>query len=114
MSRLWIRNLGRDDRVVASTGREARHPFLDEDFVACICSLDLCDVTDFAQPPGIGDKAVLRDAARLAGLTRAAGRVKRAIQFGSGAAKAADARAGAGGGGGGRRRTGTTPVVEDG
>ncbi len=28
--RLWLRNLGRDDRLVADWGREGRHPFLDE------------------------------------------------------------------------------------
>ena len=27
VARLWARNLGRDDRLLADTGREARHPF---------------------------------------------------------------------------------------
>jgi len=31
-SRLWARNLGRDDRVLSHWGKEARHPFLDEHF----------------------------------------------------------------------------------
>ncbi|KAL0019585.1 hypothetical protein WJX79_003455 [Trebouxia sp. C0005] len=33
MQRLWQRNLGRDDRLVADTSREARHPFLDENYI---------------------------------------------------------------------------------
>ena len=33
--------------------------------------------------PGVGDKIILREALRLLGLPQAAGRVKRAIQFGS-------------------------------
>lgn len=32
-SRLWIRNLGRDDRSLSHWNREARHPFLDDEFV---------------------------------------------------------------------------------
>lgn len=32
--RLWIRNIGRDDRCVADHGKETRHPYLDEDVMA--------------------------------------------------------------------------------
>jgi len=28
MERLWIRNLGRDDRAIGMNGKEARFPFL--------------------------------------------------------------------------------------
>jgi asparagine synthetase B (glutamine-hydrolysing) len=28
MERLWIRNLGRDDRAIAGKGKEVRYPFL--------------------------------------------------------------------------------------
>lgn len=37
MQRLWKRNLGRDDRVIADLSRESRHPFLDENLLqVCI------------------------------------------------------------------------------
>lgn len=36
MRRIWARNLGRDDRALSFWGKEARHPFLDEDFVSFI------------------------------------------------------------------------------
>jgi hypothetical protein len=83
MSRLWSRNLGRDDRIVADSSREARHPFLDEALLETVAHVPLELVADLSQPPGQGDKALLRAVARHLGLSRAACRVKRAIQFGS-------------------------------
>jgi asparagine synthetase B (glutamine-hydrolysing) len=88
MRRLWERNLGRDDRLVADTAREARHPFLDEDLVAWLAQTPLEVLADLQLPPGEGDKRLLRDAARVLGMPEAASRVKRAIQFGSGLGKA--------------------------
>ena len=89
MRRLWERNLGRDDRLVADTSREARHPFLDEELVTWLAQAPLAQLVDMTLPPGEGDKRLLRDAARALGLPEAAARVKRAIQFGSGLSKAA-------------------------
>jgi asparagine synthetase B (glutamine-hydrolysing) len=89
-NRLWIRNLGRDDRLVADRGREARHPYLDEGVIAAALRHPLSALIDFGLPPGEGDKKVLRECLRELGLPRAASRVKRAIQFGSRLARAAN------------------------
>lgn len=82
--RIATRNLGRDDRVIADAGKEARYPFLDEDVVALIrTKLRLSDVADFNKPPGVGCKLVLRDVAVSLGLHKCAKLQKRAIQFGT-------------------------------
>ncbi len=52
VKRLWLRNLGRDDRLVADHGREARHPFLDEGVLDVVLSLPLALVADLRDPPG--------------------------------------------------------------
>ena len=92
VSRLWLRNLGRDDRIVADCSREARHPFLDEGLLGAVASVPLRSVADLTQPLGQGDKALLRAVARRLGLQGAAGRVKRAIQFGSRIGKQSNVR----------------------
>lgn len=83
-SRLWRRNLGRDDRVIGDSGREARHPFLDEHLLALLHRrLPLRSVADLSLPPGVGDKQILRQVAQACGLDQSARLVKRAMQFGS-------------------------------
>jgi asparagine synthetase B (glutamine-hydrolysing) len=52
MTRLWQRNLGRDDRLVGSLGREGRHPFLGEALVAGVRALPLPLVADLRDAPG--------------------------------------------------------------
>ena len=88
VNRLWVRNLGRDDRLIADRGREARHPFLDESLVLESLRWPLCMLSDLRRPPGEGDKMVLRQSLRRLGLPRAGQRVKRAIQFGTRLARA--------------------------
>ena len=89
--RLWLRNNGRDDRVIADHGREARLPFLDEEVVTLLRGaggLPLRSIVDMRLPPGDGDKRVLRVLARrLLGLDSSTRAAKRAIQFGSRIAK---------------------------
>ena len=81
--RLWIRNLGRDDRVVGDRGSEARFPFLDEGVMSRLLTTPLSDIATLDLPRGIGDKMLVRALASRLGLHRSSGRAKRAIQFGS-------------------------------
>ena len=82
--RLWLRNLGRDDRCIAAHGREARFPFLDLPIVRWWQQQHLHSITAVeAGAGGLASKAVLREAARQCGLSRVAALEKRAMQFGS-------------------------------
>lgn len=83
MQRIWKRNLGRDDRCIADTGKEARFPFLDEDVIRTLLDFPLWEIADLNQPSGKGDKKILREVAQLLGLHEASSLPKRAIQFGS-------------------------------
>ena len=74
------------------TCREARHPFLDEEYINSVLQLPLWLVANLAEVPGQGDKKLLRAALKQLGLPRAAARVKRAIQFGTGIGKLSNVR----------------------
>jgi hypothetical protein len=90
-SRLWRRNLGRDDRVVSDTSRELRAPFLDSRVLeaAQCCALD--ELVSPHAGRGDAEKAVLRHIARHLGLEHASSLAKRAVQFGSRLAKGLNA-----------------------
>ena len=90
VNRLWTRNLGRDDRVLCDHGKEGRFPFLDEDVVAYLENLPVKRKCDMSLSPGVGDKRLLREVARMIGVNECSTLVKRAIQFGSRVAKVSD------------------------
>eukprot|EP01052_Picozoa_sp_SAG31_P020274 SAG31_NODE_1516_length_8036_cov_2.800680_8_plen_384_part_00 len=88
IGRLWLRNLGRDDRLISSHGREARFPYLDEAVMEYLANCPLWKLADLRLPDGVGDKRVLRVLALKLGLSASvAGMPKRAIQFGSRSSK---------------------------
>ncbi|NXY22613.1 ASND1 protein, partial [Atrichornis clamosus] len=87
LDRISSRNLGRDDRIIGDHGKEARFPFLDEDVVSFLNSLPVSEKADLTLPRGIGEKLILRLAAKELGLTASAVLPKRAVQFGSRIAK---------------------------
>ena len=87
LSRIPIRNLGRDDRVISSHGKEVRHPFLSLPFVKFVAELPVHHKLDPRLDPGVGDKMILRLAAKQLGLVEASTRKKRAMQFGSHSAR---------------------------
>jgi asparagine synthetase B (glutamine-hydrolysing) len=98
VSRLGKRNLGRDDRILSNWGREARYPFLDEDFVSYVLEAPAWEKCGFGVPDpsettgmdytGIDpEKRALRLLALKLGMAAVAREKKRAIQFGSRTAK---------------------------
>ncbi|KAM8857963.1 asparagine synthetase domain-containing protein 1 [Synchiropus picturatus] len=92
LGRISSRNLGRDDRVIADHGKEARFPFLDEDVVSYLNALPVWEKADLTLPRGVGEKLLLRLAAKRLGLTHSAVLPKRAMQFGSRIAKMENGR----------------------
>ena len=87
IDRIPTRNLGRDDRVISSHGKETRHPFLSLSVVSFLAQLPVQTKLDPRLPPGLGEKMLLRIAARKVGLLEASSRKKRAMQFGSHSAR---------------------------
>ncbi|RPB06196.1 hypothetical protein L873DRAFT_1727291 [Choiromyces venosus 120613-1] len=87
VGRLGKRNLGRDDRVLAHWGREARYPFLDEDVVTWCLGTGVVGKCGGTEEEVIEGKRVLRLLARTLGMEGVAGEKKRAVQFGSRSAK---------------------------
>lgn len=87
ITRLPTRNLSRDDRILSSHARDARYPYLDLTFVSYLSALPIWTKCNPAFDPGIGDKMLLRLAAKQAGLTQTSARVKRAMQFGTRSSK---------------------------
>jgi asparagine synthetase B (glutamine-hydrolysing) len=101
VGRLGKRNLGRDDRVISNWGREARFPFLDEEFVSWAtqtpvwerCGFGTAAKADATNELGRiaesldSEKKALRLLALKLGMVQTAQEKKRAIQFGSRTAK---------------------------
>lgn len=92
VGRLGKRNLGRDDRIISNWGREARYPYLDEEFVSWVLRVPVWEKCGFGTPdddePSLDpEKKALRLVALRLGLERVAREKKRAIQFGSRTAK---------------------------
>ncbi|KAJ6627189.1 asparagine synthase-domain-containing protein [Mycena sp. CBHHK59/15] len=87
INRIPSRNLGRDDRVISSHGKETRHPFLSLTVVSFLARLPVYLKTDPRAETGLGDKMLLRLAAKKLGLVEASRRKKRAMQFGSHSAR---------------------------
>uniref|UniRef100_T1JEG1 Glutamine amidotransferase type-2 domain-containing protein n=1 Tax=Strigamia maritima TaxID=126957 RepID=T1JEG1_STRMM len=83
MSRISFRNLGRDDRVIADHGCEARFPFLDENVIEFLNGLPIWFKANLNLPRGSGEKLLLRCASRVLGFDRVSSFAKKAIQFGT-------------------------------
>lgn len=83
INRLPSRNLGRDDRVIADHGIEARFPYLDELVINFLLPLPIWYKTNLYLNRGFGEKWLLRLVAQKLGLKNNSNNIKRAIQFGS-------------------------------
>ncbi|GAA5922140.1 hypothetical protein JCM3775_003504 [Rhodotorula graminis] len=87
VDRLPTRNLGRDDRVVSSHGKEARYPYLAAHVVDYLAHVPVWLKADYRFREGVGEKMLLRLLAKRLGLERAASLPKKAIHFGVNTAK---------------------------
>ncbi|ODQ78099.1 hypothetical protein BABINDRAFT_163121 [Babjeviella inositovora NRRL Y-12698] len=103
LNRLYVRNLGRDDRVISSWGKELRYPFLDEALIRftveevpldlkynyqCHCSGCVSqDATECSADFKSIRKWLLRELALSYNMEYVAHEAKRAIQFGAKSAK---------------------------
>ena len=87
IDRLPTRNLGRDDRVVSSHGKEARYPYLAAHVVDFLAHVPVWLKADYRFREGVGEKMLLRLLAKRLGLVRAATLPKKAIHFGVNTAK---------------------------
>lgn len=95
ISRLPHRNLGRDDRLISSHGKELRLPFLSFPVIQFLSALEVqnkCDLRPHI-PKGIGEKLFIRNFAKhILRLNGVATERKRAVQFGASSAKLTDGR----------------------
>jgi len=89
LDRIPTRNLGRDDRIISSHGKETRHPFLALSVVSFLAQLPVYMKLDPRLEAGLGEKVLLRLATNRLGLVEASRRKKRAMQFGSQSARMA-------------------------
>lgn len=87
IDRLPTRNLGRDDRVISSHGKEARYPYLAAHVVDFLAHVPVWLKADYRFPEGVGEKMLLRLVAKRLGLVGAASLPKKAIHFGVNTAK---------------------------
>jgi asparagine synthetase B (glutamine-hydrolysing) len=87
IDRIPMRNLGRDDRIISTHGKETRHPFLALNVVSFLAKLPVHHKLDPRLDVGMGDKTLLRIVAHKLGLVEASTRKKRAMQFGSHSAR---------------------------
>ncbi|GAA5891353.1 hypothetical protein JCM8208_002596 [Rhodotorula glutinis] len=87
VDRLPTRNLGRDDRVISSHGKEARYPYLAAHVVDFLAHVPVWLKADYRFREGVGEKMLLRLLAKRLGLERAASLPKKAIHFGVNTAK---------------------------
>lgn len=73
--------------MISCHGKETRHPFLSLSVVDFVANLPVHFKVDPRLEMGLGDKMLLRLAARKLGLELASRRKKRAMQFGSHSAR---------------------------
>ena len=85
LDRLWLRNCGRDERVCGENLVELRFPYLDNELMKFLGSIeDMKQIVDFDKPRGEGEKYLLRKVAKdLVGFKLSYKFEKRAIQFGT-------------------------------